>query len=61
MRFQKGEFCEIGTYVNFWIKCGFLPQCVTDISMRFYASRFVIHLILGQMEPGGAHSNVEQQ
>ena len=34
MRFQKGEFCEnwVFQYVNFWIKCGFLPQC--DIFRR---------------------------
>ena len=29
LRFLKGEFCENWDfqYVNFWIKCGFLPQC----------------------------------
>ena len=29
MRFQNCEFCENCDfqYVNFWIKCGFLPQC----------------------------------
>ena len=31
MRFQKGEFCKNWDFqcVNFWIKCGFLPQCGT--------------------------------
>ena len=29
MRIQRGEFCKNWNfqYVNFWIKCGFLPQC----------------------------------
>ena len=33
MRFQKGEFCKNWDcqYVNFWIKCGFLPQRETQI------------------------------
>ena len=36
MRFQKGEFCKNWDFqcVNFWMKCGFLPQCERDISKQ---------------------------